>query len=423
MPLLWRPLPMARRPRNTPPHVAFAEGSSSSCCSLLLQLMLALALLLPATTRSTSSTGNTDKRTRSGHRQYEILPRNEMTTNDIVFYPPRPRRSLATASADWERRLVNETNGTEHLLAPYECEQLVHDRLFGEESMYSSAVPPISRRVGTGPERGDREVFWTREAAALNVSLGITYYHVRGVSTKDGTAEVDFGIDMKWTDERLRWDPASVGGCYQTSARASLDVEKTQIWVPDFDLMNRVLGVQSWPDAKAMVFADGTVRWWRLGGLRAICAFTGLERFPYDSLGCFFSFGSLLPVPVGYIPWEDGEGEYVEEYGGDDSEGGNATIFSINDEFPAKYQEYILIKERSFGAWYNNGRDFVVQLYFRRASRFYTHRVVLPTIIFTMLSFGLFLLDVRIGERLAFGEYIYVATLLRLPVFLLIICF
>ena len=68
----------------------------------------------------------------------------------------------------------------------------------------------------------------------------------------------------------------------------------------------------------------------------------------------------------------------------------------------ANYQEFKVIEDRSFVFLSDEGYP-TFQFYFDRASRFYTQTIVVPTILFTLLSFGTFLLDVRVGERLAFG--------------------
>ena len=45
----------------------------------------------------------------------------------------------------------------------------------------------------------------------------------------------------------------------------------------------------------------------------------------------------------------------------------------------------------------------VVSLYLDRSSKYYFVKIIIPTILFTYVSFGLFLLDFKLGERLGFG--------------------
>jgi hypothetical protein len=184
---------------------------------------------------------------------------------------------------------------------------------------------------------------------------------------------------------------AAITRCFQTTVRASTDVEKTQIWVPGFDLVNKVKGLGSISEVVATLHADGSVNWFRLGGLEVLCAFTGIERFPYDTLGCYLDFGSLdkrLHYKLGNFEDDDDK---------DDS-------IIISDQYQTKYKEYAVVRER-VSAEHLFGGVLRYQFYFKRAHQFYTREMVVPTILFTLLSFGMFLLDLRVGERLAFGTY------------------
>lgn len=152
--------------------------------------------------------------------------------------------------------------------------------------------------------------------------------------------------------------------CLHTTVRGSPDVEKTQIWVPDYDLMNRVNGVRTLADTLATVYADGTVSWYRLGGLKALCAFTGLERFPYDTIGCnlvFASFDQRLRYKLGLF--------------GDDADVDNSLVIQ---NFQVKYQEYSIVKELAL-AEIILGTQLRYQLYFARAHQYYDRVIVIPT--------------------------------------------
>ena len=250
-------------------------------------------------------------------------------------------------------------------VAPYECETTVQNLLLGGN--YTSSVAPVPLGSTT-----------------LNISVHLSFFHLSELSTVTSTAQIYVGLSMWWIDERLRWDPESVGGCYRTFVRASLDVEKTSIWVPDYDLLNRVTGVRDFEDMQAEVTADGTVAWFRLGGLKALCVLTGLEQFPYDTLGCGFNFGSVL---------------YPSQSNFFMSDGG----LLISDRHKANYHEFTIVKERA-SVTEMSDNQLRYQFYFERSSRYYTQKIVVPTILFTLLSFGMFLLDIRVGERLAFGK-------------------
>ena len=77
-------------------------------------------------------------------------------------------------------------------------------------------------------------------------------------------------------------------------------------------------------------------------------------------------------------------------------------------EFDPTYNEYQLLKEESESGVIRKEsglvKDDVVYytLWFHRATKFYVQNIVVPTIILTYVSFGTFLLDLRVGERLGF---------------------
>lgn len=142
------------------------------------------------------------------------------------------------------------------------------------------------------------------------------------------------------------------------------------------------------PDAVADVYQDGTVLWVRNGALKAICQFSGLSRIPYDSLGCQFLFGS----------WERIRRTQLLRY---TLYGDNGTGVSFGD-FDPLYNHYRVEEHKSTGGLTLDSSVFVT-LYFRRATDQYVVNLVVPTIILTFVSFGVFLLDLAMGERLSYG--------------------
>jgi len=201
-----------------------------------------------------------------------------------------------------------------------------------------------------------------------------------------GTAELFLGIEMTWNDERLRWDPKEFGGCFHTQFRASIDPELTNIWVPPFDLVNRETSLQDLPEAYGTVTSVGDVVWNRFGSVKALCFFDGLEKFPYDELTCSFTFTSTSAYPrINYNLL------------------GNLTFFGTSEHEKRKYQEFAVVPEKS--SIELEGNFIVTTFTFKRASRYYNLKIVIPTIFFTILTFGTFLLDQRVGERLGFGTW------------------
>jgi hypothetical protein len=77
----------------------------------------------------------------------------------------------------------------------YQCEQNVMSALIGSDSDYNANVPPIPQGEFT-----------------LDIPVSLEYYHISELSLKESTAEIFVAINMRWVDERLRWDPAEFGG-------------------------------------------------------------------------------------------------------------------------------------------------------------------------------------------------------------------
>mmetsp|Transcript_30936 Transcript_30936/g.46929 ORF Transcript_30936/g.46929 Transcript_30936/m.46929 type:complete len:363 (+) Transcript_30936:99-1187(+) len=239
-----------------------------------------------------------------------------------------------------------------------QCEQAVHSSLLGDDSDYSVDVVPL-------PLNGKQ----------FNVGVGMEYFALTSIDIVAGTAEIFMSIQMTWNDERLRWDPNEFGGCFNTLFRASLDLELTNIWVPPFDLLNRDASLDS-----------------RFGSVTALCFFQGLERFPFDKLRCqFLFFSTASNIPIKYnIPRNLtflGTGEDASE-----------------DEI-RRYQEFSIVPEKSGIEGNEDSSLLTCTFVFKRSSRFYVLKIIIPTILFTFLTFGSFLLDQRVGERLGFGMW------------------
>ena len=253
---------------------------------------------------------------------------------------------------------------------PYVCEQNIRSQLLQN---YSASIMPL-------PDSG---IFET--------TMLLEFHHITELSTKDGTVNVFVWFYLEWKDPRLAWNVSDEYCTPSITARASSDLQRTEIWVPDIDLLNQASGVQNFPDAMATIYHDGTVVWRRNGGLTAFCFFTGLNRFPFDTLGCSFLIGAWTrDVNVNITLGGDGGQGWVA---------GEALARIIYNEYSLKVDQ-ITSGFRSPPplksiVYYN--------LYFERSSRYYVLKILLPTIVFTILSFGVFLLDLRVGERLSYG--------------------
>lgn len=267
----------------------------------------------------------------------------------------------------------------------FECENSIHDLLVEETN---TVTPP-----DPSPNENDPFVL-SKDDVDVWVSLDIK--HVIGIEVKSNTIEMLVALELDWYDDRLSWDPF-LGDCHRASFRASLDAELTEIWVPSIELINQVEGVQKLPEAHASVRYDGRVQWRRSGTLRASCDLTGIERFPFDKTGCYLEFGSMRDPLFDRVKYSPRPVEYSRR---------------VRDR-DWNFQEYKLDIDRT--AITNQteemsgfSNDIIrYQFYFSRASNYYLNMFVILYILFTFLSFGMFFVDYRIGERLGYGKFVY----------------
>jgi hypothetical protein len=193
----------------------------------------------------------------------------------------------------------------------YECEQNVYDVILGDRRTknYNTATPPI-------PNIDEK----------LNVSIFLQYEALEHMEVEEGTATIFVSITLKWVDPRLKWEVNQNDTCANLiNVFTGHEVEKTQIWVPDLDVMNQVEGFQSMSDFKAMVHSDGTVHWSLNGGMKVFCAFTGLASIPFDTLGCQVVVGSNTRVYSDLIDYQIEVPEYAF-YGAFDSKMKNLAL-------------------------------------------------------------------------------------------------
>jgi len=252
----------------------------------------------------------------------------------------------------------------------YQCEDNIHSLII-DSSPEKASIPP---RTSSYP---------------VVVDTLIEIYAIENIDIKTSAAEMFVTIHLSWNDPRLAWNRTADNCVTSTVVRASLDPERTSIWVPDLDLTNRIHGLDSVPDTVATLFSDGTVTWIRQGKISAFCSFIGLRNIPYDTLGCEFIFGT--PSQVTHTVYN-----LIET----SNEASRGVRFPF---YKQTYTEYTISEEHTTRKSID-GHTFTVELFFRRqATIFYVTLIVVPTILFVYVSFFQFFYEPSSGERVSFS--------------------
>ena len=124
--------------------------------------------------------------------------------------------------------------------------------------------------------------------SGTDVFVDMVFYTVISTDVTSGRMALKVWHNLRWTDERLAWDPADFGNITTTfyAAAGHNRLEDTQIWVPDITLYNSLTAMTESLDPQlATVSSSGQVFWSRPGSLEVLCKYSGLVAFPFDTLG------------------------------------------------------------------------------------------------------------------------------------------
>lgn len=150
---------------------------------------------------------------------------------------------------------------------------------------YDKGSPPTSTRAVSYSEAG------------TDVELNLRFYKLDSVEVSTGRAAFKVWFRLRWSDTRLRWDPAAYGGITEVRFQgASFSMpEDTEIWLPDVTAYNTVSGLMhSLDPSAALVSYTGDVYWPRMGVLTTMCRFSGLVMYPFDELSCPIEIGGWM---------------------------------------------------------------------------------------------------------------------------------
>ena len=245
------------------------------------------------------------------------------------------------------------------------------------------------------------------------VEMQLVVFKIESLTSAAGHLNIKVWFRLKWSDLRLAWDPNYFGGLRSIQVRAAhtTDAEGTDIWTPDIVPYNSDEPlVQTLDPALATVDSTGSVYWARAGSLKLLCAFSGLNNFPFDVLRCPTDFGSWSfdnnvqrIGPLG--------GKYIETHISERSGGTTYAEWEVLDSSEDSVKQVL----RSYEPSLAGGEEVwpVVELILtlrRDAFVFYMTQLWLPPIFLAILSLSTFFLSPEVGERLGYGITILLAA-------------
>lgn len=110
----------------------------------------------------------------------------------------------------------------------------------------------------------------------------------RGISEFDevtGKISIAMGLDIRWIDSSLRWNPLEYGGV------SHLVVPEDHVWTPVLTLANPVDRIPVFPEDSfpVRIYANGMMIWIR-GGTISITCQPNVRYYPYDQHTCRAKF-------------------------------------------------------------------------------------------------------------------------------------
>ncbi|CAG2188315.1 CHRNA7 [Mytilus edulis] len=235
------------------------------------------------------------------------------------------------------------------------------------ESRYSSQVIP-------------------RRNVTENVEIVMKWNFIRleGLFEKESRLSQSIGMDLKWKDDYLVWDPSLYGG------KSYLTASGKEVWTPDFTIFNRLEssflsdGLQA---EKLLVKYDGTINAQPYGELSTICN-ADTVSFPADCTKCKIIIGASVVSQQHIFIWDENE---------------SLTGFEDNKDSHAFWEIWRLEKMPIVASFAE------IHIYLLRLPAHYIYNIVIPASALSILAVLAFFIPIEEGERLGFGMTIFLS--------------
>jgi len=272
---------------------------------------------------------------------------------------------------------------------------------------YNKRMPPVSTR-SKNPAADSLFGEGNYSDAGTDVALQVRFFKLETVAITTGSMRIGLWLREWWNDERLAWDPADFGNITEIVMDGP-ELEEPDIWHPDFRIYNAVGQHREFFDSvSSSVQANGDVFFSRPGMVEMLCKFSGLVAFPYDELSCEFEIGgwTLSGGQQGLFFRTDAQGHPLP-----------FTLANTERTSGASYQEYTIKRvtaelETLFYDCCENSPWPVARykVYLTRSSAFYKDTIIIPAMLLTIASFGVFFMSFEVGERLSYGITLILAV-------------
>ncbi|CBY12093.1 unnamed protein product [Oikopleura dioica] len=218
--------------------------------------------------------------------------------------------------------------------------------------------------------------------------------------------DIKFWFHHEWIDERLSWDPKDYGNV------ATLHVPQDFLWLPDYALYGNADGDFIIAESvRVRIFSNGTVMWRPPIITKTFCEIQ-VANFPFDSQNCSIKIGSWTGNTF-LLQTRNFDVRYdvctcCEPI--------DLSTYNINGEwemFQTGCWRHVLF----YGDLAEGYEDVTHYIVLKRRPRYLILNIIIPTIVFSLLSCAVFYLPAEEAEKIT----LCISVLLSLVTFFLVI--
>ena len=229
----------------------------------------------------------------------------------------------------------------------------------------------------------------------VNVSVDIYIMSVNNIDEKDQTFTLRGFLEVKWTDQFLKWSPQDFGDV------TKINVKNERIWLPDLALMNVYDNPTEIGHGNGRTSIDnyGTCVTWPYKSFKVGCKIK-IRKFPFDVQVCELDFLSWSN-PSSVLKLKTTSDTLSFQYYKESSEWAITSI---------RIREY-------FNPYGDDGWDHVeFKFTLQRKWLFYVLNMIVPIMCISFLNITCFIIPSESGERVT----LCISSFLTLAVFLTI---